>query len=232
MSYSEETLKVEEVDLELARLLVGVAREAIRFYLEKSFRLYEVPRELLERQPLLRKKAAVFVTLEKIAEVGGKRVPELRGCIGFVEPVYPLHVAIVESAVSSAFGDPRFPPVKLSELGEIVIVLTILGEKIPVSSLDEVVIGRDGLYVEMKASGRRLFAGVLLPEVPVEYCWDIQTFADMTCRKAGLEPGCWKDPLTTLYRIPGRTFRELEPGGEVVEADLVKEYRERCTGGF
>ncbi|MEM1640001.1 MAG: TIGR00296 family protein [Acidilobaceae archaeon] len=226
----EEILKLEEVNLELAKLLIKTARNAIKFYIEKGYRLYEVPRDLLERYPIMKKKAALFVTLEKLKEVGEKRVSELRGCIGFVEPVYPLHVAIVESAVSSAFGDPRFPPVKSVELSEIVVVLSVLGEKVPVADLErEVLIGRDGLYVEMDISGRKLFTGVLLPEVPVEYCWDVRTFADMTCRKAGMESGCWREHFVKLYRIPGRTFRELEPEGEVVEVDLVKEYRERCA---
>ena len=51
----------------------------------------------------------------------------------------------------------------------------------------------------------------------------------MTCNKAGLEPRCWEKPGTTIYRIPGRTFKELEPEGEVIEVDLVEEYKRTCV---
>ncbi|MCK7489675.1 MAG: AMMECR1 domain-containing protein [Anaerotruncus sp.] len=35
---------------------------------------------------------------------------ELRGCIGFIEPVLPLGQAVIRTAVYAATGDPRFPP--------------------------------------------------------------------------------------------------------------------------
>jgi len=220
-------LDIGMVTLELGRALVKIARGAISHYLSGSMRLYEVPRELLDRFPELELYAPVFVTLEKVTEKEGVRGRELRGCIGFIEPIFPLGVAVIESAVSSAFNDPRFPPLRLRELREVVVTVTVLNGKIEVRRLNEVTIGRDGLYVE-RGAYPRLYSGILLPEVPVEYCWDLETFANMTCEKAGLEPRCWEKPGTKLYRIPGRTFKELEPEGEVVEVDLVEEYRRLC----
>lgn len=224
---AEAVLDINSVSLELARALVKVAREAIKHFMTGSRRLYEIPRELKEKHPELDKYASVFVTLEKITEKEGVRGRELRGCIGFIEPIFPLGIAVIESAISSAFNDPRFPPLRPRELGETVVTLTLLGRKKQIKSLKEIVIGRDALYVE-RPYYRRLFSGILLPEVPVEYCWDTETFANMTCMKAGLEEKCWTKPGTTLYTIPGRTLREIEPEGEIEEVDLTKEYEEHC----
>ena len=49
-------------------------------------------------------KLGVFVTLTENKE--------LRGCIGFPEPVYPLNEAIAQAAQAAAFQDPRFKPLK------------------------------------------------------------------------------------------------------------------------
>jgi uncharacterized protein (TIGR00296 family) len=221
-------LDLDMVTLDLAKALIKIARDAIKHHFSSSLRLYEIPREIRERFPELELYAPVFVTLEKVSVKEGVRGRELRGCIGFIEPIFPLGVAVIESAISSAFNDPRFPPLRLRELSEVTVTLTILGDKIEVKRLNEVIIGRDALYVE-RGLYARLFSGILLPEVPVEYCWDLETFANMTCHKAGLEPRCWEKPGTRLYRIPGRTFRELEPEGDVVEVDLVEEYKRGCV---
>ncbi|MFZ8792947.1 MAG: TIGR00296 family protein [Acidilobaceae archaeon] len=220
-------LDLDLVTIDLAKTLVKVARNAIEYYLSGGIRLYEIPRDVRDRFPEIELYAPVFVTLEKVTVKEGVRGRVLRGCIGFIEPVFPLGVAVIESAVSSAFNDPRFPPLRSRELKEVVLTLTILGGRVEVRRLDDVTIGRDALYVE-RGLHARLFSGILLPEVPVEYCWDIETFANMTCNKAGLELRCWEKHGTKLYRIPGRTFKELEPEGEIVEVDLVEEYRRTC----
>ncbi len=221
-------LDLDMVTLDLAKALVRIARDAIKHHFSGGLRLYEIPRDIKDKFPELELYAPVFVTLEKVFVREGVRGRELRGCIGFIEPVFPLGIAVIQSAISSAFNDPRFPPLRLRELSEIVVTLTILGNRIEVRGLNEVVIGRDALYVE-RGLYARLFSGILLPEVPVEYCWDLETFANMTCDKAGLEPRCWEKPGTRIYRIPGRTFKEVEPEGEVVEVDLVEEYKRTCV---
>jgi uncharacterized protein len=47
-------------------------------------------------------------------------------------------------------------------------------------------IGKHGLHV---ASERK--RGVLLPQVAVEYGWDIRTFLEQTCVKANLPKDAW-----------------------------------------
>ena len=70
---------------------------------------------------------------------------------------------------------------------------------------DEVTVGRDGILVE-----RGPARGLLLPQVAVEYGWDRATFLDHTCRKAGLEPGCWRHPDTIISAFSAEVFGENE----------------------
>ncbi len=215
----KELLDISQVSPELARELIRYARYSIEYYFDNQEAPPE-PRELIEKFPIAKKKSAVFITLEKISD--SRR--ELRGCIGFVIPYMPLWRAVSESAISSAFKDPRFEPLERSEMRDIAIELSILSLSRRLSDPQkEVLIGRDGLYII-----RGLYSGVLLPQVPIDYCWDNETFLAETCLKAGLEPDCWIDKQTEVYGIPGRIFTEREPNGEVIERDLLKEYREKC----
>ena len=91
---------------------------------------------------------------------------DLRGCIGYPMPVFPLGEAIEHSA-RSACHDPRFPDLRREELEHITVEVTVL--TVPhevVCSKDElpgrIGIGRDGLIISCR--GRR---GLLLPQVPV-----------------------------------------------------------------
>jgi uncharacterized protein (TIGR00296 family) len=214
-----ELLDVSQVSIELAKELIRYSRYSIEYYFSNQESPPE-PKELIERFPIVKKRSAVFITLEKLS--GSRR--ELRGCIGFVIPYMPLWRAVSESAISSAFKDPRFSPLERSEMNDIVIELSILSLSHRLTDpLREVLIGRDGLYVV-----RGLYSGVLLPQVPIDYCWDNETFLAETCMKAGLEPDCWLDDKTEVYAIPGRIFSEIEPNGEIIERDLLHEYREKC----
>jgi AMMECR1 domain-containing protein len=69
-------------------------------------------------------------------------------------------------------------------------------------------LGVDGIVVERGA--RR---GLLLPEVGPMLGNDRVAMLDTCCRKAGLPPGAWHDPGTTLY-----AFRTDRFGGPVVAA--------------
>jgi AMMECR1 domain-containing protein len=55
---------------------------------------------------------------------------------------------------------------------------------------------------------RGLSRGLLLPQVAVELAWDRETFLDHTCRKAGLEPGCWRHPDTVISTFCAEVFGE------------------------
>ncbi|MFH0968281.1 MAG: TIGR00296 family protein [Methanobacteriota archaeon] len=145
-------------------------------------------------------KRGVFVTLTKHGD--------LRGCIGFPYAVLPLKEAIRDAARSAASEDPRFPPVRGDELTAISVEVTILTEPElltvpPHDRENAIVIGRDGLII--KGYGR---SGLLLPQVPVEWGWDIREFLDHTCMKAGLPAKSWLEAAVQVFTFEGQIFNE------------------------
>jgi len=82
------------------------------------------------------------------------------------------------------------------------IEITLLSPLHPIAP-DEVVVGKHGLLIS--ARGR---SGVLLPQVPVEYGWDRETFLEQVCRKAGLPSDTWKSSQAQLYGFEGFVFSE------------------------
>jgi len=194
------------VNYETGAYLVKFARKTI----ENSFRgRDESPVENLSELYL---KRGAFVTLRKYPN------NELRGCIGFIKPIYPLIVAVKEAALSAAFNDPRFPPLREQELPHITIEVSILTEPELIKVKDRrslprlVRCGIDGLIIE-----RGIFSGVLLPQVCTEFNWDSETFLSQTCVKAFLRPDCWLDPETKIHRFQAEIFEEKEPLGEIVK---------------
>jgi uncharacterized protein len=145
--------------------------------------------------------AAVFVTLRKKPEVLG--VPgELRGCIGQIEPGLPLFQAVQDAVIKAATIDPRFEPVSPDEQDVVLIEISVLSAMRYVASADEIIIGRDGLYV----TGRRR-RGLLLPEVAVSFGWDAAEFIRHVCIKAGLPEDAW--PTTAkLFAFTTESFEE------------------------
>ena len=111
---------------------------------------------------------------------------ELRGCIGFVLPIQSLYAAVAESASAAALDDPRFQPVTPAEAPHLKIGISVLSPLQPIRP-EEVVVGRHGLVV---TQGNR--CGLLLPQVPIEWKWDRETFLSQTCLKAGLPADAWQ----------------------------------------
>lgn len=104
----------------------------------------------------------------------------LRGCVGYALPVAPLFRAVAESARAAAFDDSRFQPVSQREAAELAISLSILSLVFPIRP-EDVEVGRHGLLISLGSH-----RGLLLPQVPMEYGWDRETFLAQVCRKAGL----------------------------------------------
>ena len=113
----------------------------------------------------------------------------LRGCIGYVIPVHSLYQTVAETAQAAAFDDRRFPPVTADEASQLTVEISVLSPLRPIRP-EEVVTGVHGLAVTK--GGRR---GLLLPQVPVEWHWDRETFLSQTCLKAGLPPDAWRQDI-------------------------------------
>jgi AmmeMemoRadiSam system protein A len=138
-----------------------------------------------------------------------KRDGRLRGCIGSVEPVRPLWADVEANAVHALLRDPRFPRARADEFPRYRADISVLSPFVPVSDpLSAVEIGVHGLLVEM---GRR--RGLLLPQVAVEWAWDVPTFLRQACLKAGLPEDAWREGRTpaTVSVFTADVFGE--PGG-------------------
>jgi hypothetical protein len=61
------------------------------------------------------------------------------------------------------------------------VEVSVLSPLKPVASFDEIEIGRHGLYL---VKGQN--SAVLLPQVPLEFDWDIEEYLGHLCEKAGL----------------------------------------------
>jgi len=196
----------DAVSLDEGRFLVRLAREAILKYLVGR----KVIQPPADTPVNLMKKRGVFVTLTNHGS------GELRGCIGFPEPVEKLVHATITSAIEAATADPRFPAVSPEELDEDVIVeVSVLTEpkmiEAPRKEIPEhICIGADGLIV-----GRGLQRGLLLPQVAVEWGWDREEFLAHCCLKAGLPPDEWLLEGTKVHKFQAVIFKEVAPKGPV-----------------
>ena len=145
----------------------------------------------------------------------------LRGCIGYSEPVMPIIKAIIRSAKSAAIRDFRFNPVKADELKNIIVSVSLLTK--PVRLLFDttkelptlIKIGLHGLIVKDGSH-----TGLLLPQVPIEQGWDSKIFLNQVCVKAGLPHKLWRTKKIDLYTFTAEVFEETEPHGQVVRKDL------------
>ena len=158
----------------------------------------------------------VFVTLHTYPD------HQLRGCIGIPEPIMPLIEALKEAAISAAVKDPRFPPVTIEEMDNIVVEVSILTPpklievEEPLEYLDKIEIGRDGLIIEYG-----IYRGLLLPQVPVEQGWEVPEYLSNLCLKASLPPDAWFKYPVKIYSFQAQIFEEVSPRGPVVEKSLI-----------
>ena len=164
--------------------LVKLARQAIETYINKGKVLH--PADLT---PEMKEKAGVFVSLKKHGQ--------LRGCIGTFEPM-EANIAdeIVRNGISSAVGDPRFPPVKPSELEELEYSVDVLTHPEPIDDRSQLDPKKYGLIVS--AGFRR---GLLLPDL--EGVDDVETQIYICRQKAGILPS---EPIK-MYRFEVKRYK-------------------------
>lgn len=170
------------------KYLLNLARESIKAGLSQTpFRPAE------PEAKALREKRGVFVTL-KVAGM-------LRGCIGMIRAAKPLYEAVAEMASAAAFDDPRFQPLTEAELEGIDIEISVLSPLSRVEDISEIKIGRDGLMIRLD-----FHSGLLLPQVATEHGWNLTTFLEQTCLKAGLPKNSYKDKAAEIYRFTADIF--------------------------
>lgn len=128
---------------------VSLAQESIRHYLSYSEKL-SCPTPLSTD---LNSRSGAFVSI--------KRLRQLRGCIGTLEPCEPnLAMEIIENALKAALHDPRFSPITMEELQDLTYSIDVVRplEKVSdASALDPKIYG-----LVVRSNGKQ---GVLLPDL-------------------------------------------------------------------
>ncbi len=168
---------------------------------------------------LARKTLETYLTTEKYPEVDETKLTEnlktpcgvfvtltengnLRGCIGYIVGVKPLYKGVMENAVNAALHDPRFNPVRPDEVKKLKIEISVLSPLKECHNLNEIKVGRDGLYIQ-----KGFYSGLLLPQVATEWGWDREQFLEAVCHKAGLPGDCYKTGAK-LYTFTAQVFHE------------------------
>ena len=181
--------------------LVKTARMAVTEFLSNGKRMKLEPKH----EKRFSFNSGIFVTLNN--------TDGLRGCIGFPMPDKKLSHGIIDAAIAAATEDPRFSPVKINEMSDIMFEVTVLTPPVeititdPMEYLEKIKVGRDGLIIRNSFS-----SGLLLPQVPVEYGWDVEEFLQHTCEKAGLEKDTWKNEKVKIEKFEGIVYKEETNG--------------------
>jgi MEMO1 family protein len=155
--------------------------------------------------PKLAEKKACFVTLTKDGA--------LRGCIGHLMAMEPLHLAVAENTRNAALRDLRFSPVESSELDKIKIEISVLTEpqSLPFNSPEELLSNlhpnEDGVLLHIGPH-----TATFLPQVWAQIP-DKVKFLEQLSQKAGCESSAWrgKDVTVDIYHV--ECFEE-EHGGQ------------------
>lgn len=178
--------------LEEKKLLLRAARNAIEHSLGLTKETIQLP-----ANGVFDTMSGCFVTLHKHGD--------LRGCIGFIKGVEPLHKTIKEAALLAAREDPRFPPVTAHEWRHIAIEISVLSPPFDMPDYDSIVLGTHGIIIR---EGFR--SALFLPQVPLEHNMDKDEFLTELCKKAGLPPRLWTQKLLKMQAFTAEVFSEEE----------------------
>jgi AmmeMemoRadiSam system protein A len=172
------------------RYLLTLARAAV----EAEIRGSTAPAST-NAPPSLQIRAGAFVSLHVD--------DDLRGCVGYVEPAWPLPQTIARAGAVVTHDD-RFPMLRVPELPAVAVEVSVLSPPAPIRP-EDVEIGVHGLI--LTCAGR---SGLLLPQVPLSRGWDRETFLDQLGRKAGMPAGSWRRPEAQLRAFTADRFAEGE----------------------
>jgi len=187
-SQAEDILN-RELNQDEQKLALEIANKTLESFFENKNYTPD-----MSEYPIFKTKHGAFVTL--------KKNDQLRGCIGNFEPNQALVDVIQNMALSAAFNDQRFTPLKKSELEEIDIEISVLSPRQKISDHNIIEVGKHGVYVQ---NGNR--SGTYLPQVALENNWTKEQFLQSLCiDKAQIGPNCYKDGQTNLYIYTAQIF--------------------------
>lgn len=179
-------------DQEKATLL-KIARSTIDEYLKSGKVISVSSSEITEN---MESECGAFVTLHKEGA--------LRGCIGRFIAEESLYKIVQKMAIAAATQDSRFPRLELSEMENIDIEISVLTPLKKIDSIDEIEMGRHGIYIK-----KGFASGTFLPQVALETGWTKEEFLGYCSRnKAGIGWTGWKD--ADIFTYEALVFGENE----------------------
>jgi AmmeMemoRadiSam system protein B/AmmeMemoRadiSam system protein A len=185
---SPSAKKIESTTFDFSRdekvVLLKIARSTIEKYIRDRRIPEDDPATYSEK---LKIHAGAFVTL--------KESGELRGCIGRFKADIPLYQLIRQMSVASSTEDTRFEPVSAGEIEQLEIEISVLSPLKKVTSPDEIILGKHGIYIKKGYS-----SGTFLPQVATETGWNLEEFLGHCARdKAGIGWDGWKNAELFIY---------------------------------
>lgn len=174
------------------KALLELARNAINDYLSKA-----KTGDYTVTSSKFKENRGVFVTLHKKGQ--------LRGCIGYIEPIKPLQQAVIDNAVNAATKDFRFSNVTPAEMKDIDIEISVLTVPSEIKSPEEFIPGKHGIIIR---KGKR--SAVFLPQVAPEQGWGMEETLTHLCMKAGLAPDEWREEGMKFFVFTASVFGEKE----------------------
>jgi hypothetical protein len=121
----------------------------------------------------------------------------LRGCIGRFTTDLALYRSVQELVISAALKDERFSPLKLTELSQVSIEISVIGNLEKISDPSEFIPGEHGLLIK-----EGLRSGTFLPQVARETGWDKEEILGRCARdKAHIGWDGWKTADLYIYDV-------------------------------
>ena len=178
------------------QMLVRLARHTLMKKLNKKINPAESKAlKKALKQNCFQENFGTFVTL-KINE-------QLRGCMGNITASEPVKDGVGHNAVSAAFRDPRFSPLKAEELENVDIEVSILTPPEPLEYTDgddlvsKLRVNIDGVIIR-KGFANATFLPQVWKQLPKP-----EEFLGHLCMKAGMSANAWKNnkPEVKIYQV-------------------------------
>lgn len=162
--------------------LLTIARQALRNALNKMPDNITAPASAILNQP-----TGAFVSLY----VRG----HLNGCIGQLEPAQPLWLVVKEMALAAAFDDDRFDRLKVKDLPDLEIEISVLTPPVKITDINEIEPGRHGIIIQ-----KGPHKGTFLPQVAQRMHWTREEMLrHCALEKTGIGTDGWKNAEIFTY---------------------------------